>query len=319
MYPPLARIQVIPPKQREDIAASEGPHTIWRNCFRIKQYIKPHYRKSFLSSPRAWAFDQPFQIAAERCGMDWNRANRVFLGQVDGCNLKCPYCYLDTSEPVETVPYTGEEYVWEFIRYNEANPHAQAGVLRVSGGEPMLHQAWVKSVIEMFGRSAWNYFLWIDTNGTIPIRSDILELLSEYGHAAAVCLCLKPGVRGVELVDQMRIVQELVEARVETFIYYPAWDGEPPNSDAKLEAALDGLYAIHPHLPLRTTIIGIHLYGTNRERMSALMVEDVGEPSARLRDLFMCRRWAWEGWCEDKYADQPDLLWLPSHQLRLWE
>ena len=309
--PMTVPIQVIPPSQREDIRNSEGPHTIWDKCFRIKQYIKPIDReRAWRESPRALAFDQPFQIATERCGIDWNCADRVFLGQINGCNLSCPYCYLDTCE--QGIPYTASQYVDAWTLYNNKHPRDRSGVLRVSGGEPMLYQSWVCEVVERFDDAPWPGFLWVDTNGTLPPTNDVLDVLSDTWEAA-VCMCFKPGI--VDWREQMFTARRFIEGCVETFFYWPAWDNCGDGSD--LMEALEKLYAIHCYAPLRLTVIEIKLYETSRKREwqphphLTTMAQQVGY----LQELYYMRKQTYRNWCRERYS--PNELWLPSHQLRL--
>jgi len=93
--------------QAADIKASKAPSDIINGYARVKTYVKPDDFRAMeagrdMGMRAALPFDQPFQVASEVSGLDWNITNRAFLGQVADCNLRCPYCYV--GESIRTCP-----------------------------------------------------------------------------------------------------------------------------------------------------------------------------------------------------------------------
>ena len=310
-----APIDVITETQAKDIAASKGPTDIWRRCFRVKQYVKDDQR-GFGVNPRELAFDQPWQMAAERTGLSWADADRVFLGQLHGCNLKCPYCFV--GDDAETVAMTPYEYVDGFSSYNVRFPKHRAGVLRISGGEPMLHQEWVTEILRVVRRGQCNSyprppFVWLDTNGTLTPEDHLIDELRRHGRRAGVCICFKPhkwddGVTLASRGRQYRIARHWVDSNIPIFFYWPSWDGQVWNDGTLLEECLDELSHISPFAPLRLTVIEIKNYKTTDAR-------GWNPDPQELRSQFLSRRNAHKRWCGERYS--PDMLWLPSHRVPL--
>ena len=283
-------------QQAQDIAASAGPSSIWRGYARVKQYVKDA-DMHFLGDIRM-PFKQPFQVASEKTGLPWTVTNRVYLGQLAGCNLLCPYCYAghrDADFKPQTVEVTPQRYVTDFWDYNDAYPGAAAGVLRFSGGEPMLYQEWVCEAVERGVHSG--AYCWVDTNLTVPIAEEVVDDCLGAFDCIGVCGCFKPGVEGVDLGEQLKIAEFLVDYDVDLYLYYPNWGG----GKNELELVFDGLRAIHPNLPLRVEIIGIQGYSTMTDWKPELV-----DPN---------RRATWAAMLQKEYP--PSMLRLPSNQVAI--
>lgn len=310
-----APMEVIPQKQRSDIAASAGPPEVFEDLYRVKQYIKDH--EMWLDfNPRRAPFPEPYQFASMMTGCTWAEGNRTFLGQLAGCNLNCPYCYRECGEHVETRDVTPREYVEAYGRWNEAFPEHKSGVLRISGGEPFLYENWMHALL---ARPQWNA-LWIDTNGTIMPCQGMLDLLADNGYlcAAAVNLCFKPGIEGVALDDQLGVAAELVDAGAEVFFYWPAWDGAAPDDVGPMLQHLQKLRDVYQYAPLRLTVIEIKQYETTKARgwvpYPNIPTDEQGQDGA-LREAFNTRRHAYKGWLDDNYP--ADVIWTPACTLDL--
>lgn len=274
-------------KQKSDIAASLGPTDILDDMYRAKEYVKEEHRNMYASA-RSLAFDQPWQWASEIAviGYKWGNdsaidpsgIDKVFLGQLAGCNLECDECFAHGNTEIENV--TPKQYVDAFERYQDL--YGKCYVMRISGGEPMLYPEWVWGVIDE--SSCTDGLRWIDTNLTKEIPNYLLRKLNR--EHTAVCGCFKPnrryrsgasskGLGIVDIGDQLGIVQSIIDADVSLFLYWPAWDKEA--SPALFNDTLDKLRKIDPYLPLRLTVIETKRYAAspNMDGISSPMLEDV--------------------------------------------
>lgn len=87
--------------------------------------------------------------------------------RLTGCNLSCPWC--DTKEKINTTNVVIEDLA-QLKELLEQSPNVKNIV--VTGGEPMLKQ---KSLIPYLQWCTYegNYYVEIETNGTIPIQAEI--------------------------------------------------------------------------------------------------------------------------------------------------
>ena len=311
MTEPTVQMAVIPEKQRKDMAASAAPanREVFDDIYRVKQYVKPE-EMSYGVNPRDLSFEQPWQVASRWC--DANAANRVFLGETVDCNLDCSYCY--RGENKETRNVTATEYVDAFFNHflqcDHIDGSEEVGVLRVSGGEPMLHQDWVAGVCQSASRFSADRgtiapYLWIDTNGTIHPTSNLCEKVCR--QAVGVCLCFKPGVDGVTIAQQLEVANDFVTCGADVYFSYPSWDGALTTAAGFIPEIVEGLRDIHSLLPLRMSVIEIKNYETNKSRPG------FHESDKSLRTRYRERKRALREICESLY--EPELLWLPSHQV----
>ena len=255
--------------QAADVKSSKAPSPIWQGYARVKTYVKDDEWGPTVS-PREVAFEQPYQIASRQTGRPWTETNPVYLGELHGCNLRCPYCYLDWDGDTPTVDVSPEQYVEDFLAFNRAENTAHrpgTAVLRWSGGEPMLFQDWLADSIRHFGSECWDHYGWLDTNLTISPSDDLLTAMD--GVPMGVCGCFKPGVEGVDLDAQLDIAARWLSASPtqDVFFYYTSWGG----SADEFEYVLDGLREIHRNAPLRLTVIEIKWsYSAMSERRGAI-------------------------------------------------
>ena len=311
MSEPTAPLVIIGDAQKQDVAASKGPTDIMDGIYRAKQYVKDE-EKDALIHPRHMAFDQPWQWAADQ----WRKArghrdpeslDRVFLGTLAGCNLMCDECYVGDCNGVETKQVTPSEYVEAYLRYRGA--YGQCSTLRVSGGEPFLHQRWVENVVNCtppWFRHLQKVVIWVDTNLTIYPTENLRDTLVNFRENAAICGCLKPNrqyVTGetVSLDTQLDIVRTIIDAGINLFLYWPAWDKEP-NGNLFWDTLLE-LKTIDEYLPLRLTVTETKKYEAS-PRMEHI-------PYGDLNVFFKTRRNVHHDFLLDNY--HPDLIHMPSH------
>lgn len=80
--------------------------------------------------------------------------------RLSGCNLKCPFCdtqHLDYKE------YSDEEILHEIMKYSPCK------FVVITGGEPCLQLT--EKFVDLLNKQ--NYFVAIETNGTMPLPGDI--------------------------------------------------------------------------------------------------------------------------------------------------
>ena len=134
----------------------------------------------------------------------------------------------------------------------------------------------------------------------------LLTTLEYYSENTAVCGCLKPNrqyVTGktVSLDAQLDIIRTIIDANVNLFLYWPAWDKEP-NGTLFWDTLLE-LKTIDEYLPLRLTVIETKKYEAS-PRMEHVSTGD-------LDVFFNTRRNVHHDFLFDNY--HPDLINMPSH------
>lgn len=99
-----------------------------------------------------------------------------FIIFLQGCPLKCKYCHnRDTWEIKNNVTKTSIDELIKKILKSKPFIEASNGGVTVSGGEPLLQ---AKFVTELFKKLHYlNIHTCLDTAGSLPITSDIKELL----------------------------------------------------------------------------------------------------------------------------------------------
>ena len=314
--------------QAVDVKGSKAPSDIIKGTYRIKTYNKAdHWRRMFDEGTgvRSLLFDQPFQVATEVTGLDWNVTNRVFMGQLAACNLRCDYCYVDQNgflgegRVPQVVEVSSEQYVDDFVEHilstHKRTGKIDAGVLRYSGGEPFLFQEWLTDSlmylandVDMYildtgpepGMSAdvINIYSWVDTNLTISPTEGLLDVLAT--PYVGLCGCFKPDQCDIDL--QLMVVNELVKGGVDVYLYFPS-----NGSEVDLRLVLDGLSEIHPNLPLRLNVIEIRWgYSAMQDRREMVSRDQSEADYVERRRIY--------GQYVSQFCDET-LLHLPSHQV----
>ena len=154
-------------------------HTrIMDDFFRAKVYTKPEEIE--LNPFRG----EPAGIAAQKLTIS-NRKRKIVvvpeecnttgLCQVNGCNLRCWFCYvpdeIKNANPKYGEYFSAEEYliqffIWSKKTQNSINPDEKLNILRLSGGEVFLVPEiifWMTEAIKKFGVQDYIY-LWVDSN-----------------------------------------------------------------------------------------------------------------------------------------------------------
>jgi hypothetical protein len=289
--------------QATDIAASKGPRDIYFGRARIKEYVKLADLRDPMQNPRLLEFDQPYQVAAHYSGCSWEEGNLVFLEQIADCNLQCPECY--AYNPNACIDYIDpEQYVADFVHcrlLREQDCLTPPGVMRISGGEPVLHQEWVAATLRVAAEYVRGLVL-LDTNLTIKPEPDLVEEIQRGSLRRGVCVCgcLKPGLWDVD--DQIETIRVLLDNDAQLFIY---WRCDSLRGPALVDA-MEKLEALRHGLPLRLTPIHIKWDYANVARGDA--PRTTREQSQAVCDEM---RRVWWNWCCAHYTVGE--LWAPSH------
>lgn len=106
------------------------------------------------------------------------------------CNLHCIWCDTDytwnwENTPFETIAnkkYRREDYILESTAEEAASEIRQYGCYHIvlTGGEPMMQQKELVSLMSILKSENPAYFFEIETNGTLPPSEEFDELIDQY-------------------------------------------------------------------------------------------------------------------------------------------
>lgn len=165
--------------QAKDIAVRTK---VIADYFRAKIYEKPEEIYEGVYNFRR----EPAGISSYKLGnpqekeKDWRgpsieACNKVFLFQLNGCNLNCWYCYVDdvnkSANPKFGAYISCEEILMHFLIEARKGQFSisldkEINVLRISGGEPFIVPEviyWMIETVEKFDLQNYLY-LWVDSN-----------------------------------------------------------------------------------------------------------------------------------------------------------
>ncbi len=100
-----------------------------------------------------------------------------------GCPLQCVYCHNPDTQFGAGTPYTPAQVAGKIKR---CKPYIKHGGATFSGGEPLLHAAFINETAALLAKDHINYCL--DTAGSLPLDDEICRCLT---GAALVILDLK--------------------------------------------------------------------------------------------------------------------------------
>jgi uncharacterized Fe-S cluster-containing radical SAM superfamily protein len=289
-------------------------HNFWRKKTYTKEYdmMKPAHLRDF---------NEPYSYAAAMLGGNWNMYNAPFIVQVGKCNLNCHFCFVDEKlrnlkNPENYKDFTAKEVV-NLWRENTKGK----GILRISGGEPFLAPDFIKDVCRYIYTNGLSdkCFLWIDTNLLGNEYKEVVKYLDGYEELKyGICGCFKgfdpydfkfnTGVwnENINLHKQFENAKLLVDTAKNDniFFYVPEITSEPINLNKTIKNFIEKMQdKIHPYAPLRTTILKIKEYKTNKDTIKKRYF------STGYTKL------SWLGILKEIYSTE--LLWLPQYQVSL--
>ena len=150
------------------------PRRFWNSIFRAKLYTKPGEDNYFRGEPAGVAAAK-LTNKKDDVWVSPRECNRVFLGQINGCNLKCWYCYVDdvakSGNPAYGKYVSAYKYLIQFLiesrkSQNCIQPDSKLNILRISGGEVFIVPEiifWMIETLEKFELQDYIY-IWVDCN-----------------------------------------------------------------------------------------------------------------------------------------------------------
>lgn len=228
-------------------------------------------------------------VSAEEC-------NAVFIGQINGCNLKCWYCYVDNKAKSTNLKYgkffTTEEYLTQFLiesrkTQNSVNQELKLNILRLSGGEVFIVPEiifWMIESIEKFGLEN-SIYLWVDCN--LSTENFYWKYLSENQRKKiknfknlGVCVCYKGfdeesflentcGATPESFNESFLMHKKLIDEGLDVYSYLYPVTSSLDNIENKMRIFIERLQKeIGECAPLRMTTPPIKIYGPTKERLS---------------------------------------------------
>ncbi|MBI2041946.1 MAG: radical SAM protein [Candidatus Nealsonbacteria bacterium] len=261
----------------------------FENIFRSKIYTKPEDRE----------FDyfrgEPAAVAALELGVSPEECNAAFLGQINGCNLNCWYCYVDRIANSANHKYgkffSAEEYLNQFLAerrkfQSSANPDLKLNILRISGGEVFIVPEiifWMVEAIEK-ARLENDLYVWVDSN--LATGNSYWNHLSaeqrariEHFRNLGVCVCYKgfdretfyenTGAAPEFFDEQFRMHRRLVEEGLDVYSYLYPVTSSAKNLRGRLSLFMDRLREeVSEFAPLRMATPPIKVYGPTEKRLT---------------------------------------------------
>lgn len=312
------------------VADNQGKATSsLQDFWRTKTYVKP---EEMLNAAYP-IFRQPYSWASSMFGGTWNDYNRVFVIQLPKCNLNCWYCYVDPALRQGLEFTEGDKRVGQWVSIEELYSeflNSDTGLLRISGGEPMLAPEFVIDMVHMVG----NQPVWVDTNmSTGKHFFDVLnEQMPDYDPFASwdfgMCGCFKgftdqqaavqagvidrqrKGSQPSLLDAQFAFAKWMVDApMIAPFWYVPDLCVNTTREDVRqfferMRMEVDDC------APLRTHILHIKEYTPTDHDQAWKLGDCQRTVDTKERPIDI-----WRELCECTYP--PGLVWIPSDQVPL--
>lgn len=291
---------------------TDGNNSYTKDFWRVKTYVKDEEK---LLPTHLRSFPEPYQVAQKYCGGTWNEYNSPFTIQVGQCNLNCHYCFVDSDlrNAKNGEYFTGDEIVELFF-----NEFPNRGMFRISGGEPFLAPGFILDVARKMSASGKKgYYLWVDTNLLGSFYKEVLltmNALVPYG----VCGCFKgfdeedfayqtnaPSTRYANQFRNARKIIQTIDGMGEAFFYIPEITEKISEAEVreKIRTFIQKQQDIHQNLPLRTTVLELKEYNTNKDSIKKDRLE-----SGLTKKI----------WLEELANIYPIMLrWLPQCQISL--
>lgn len=312
-------------KQEVDIKKER----FFEDVFRSKIYTKPEEKEL------DYFKGEPAGIAAAKLGISPEKCNAVFLGQINGCNLNCWYCYVDRAANSANQKhgkfFSAEEYLNQFLIerkkfQNSKNPSLKLNILRISGGEVFIVPEIIFWMVETIGKYNLrnDLYVWVDCN--LATGNFYWKYLSEeqrarirYFKNIGFCVCYKgfdgetfyenTGAAPEFFDEQIKLHRRLINEGLDVYSYlYPVTSSDH-NLRERLSAFMDKLRRTVSELaPLRMATPPIKVFSPTEKRLT---------PKRRkaLENQWLAME-IWKEELQKRYAqDQPELLRWKLHEV----
>jgi len=268
----------------------------FEDVFRSKIYTKKAdlQRDPFRREPAAIAAEKltipgKTLVSPEEC-------NAAFLGQINGCNLKCWYCYVDDKAKGANQKhgkfFSTEEYLIQFLietrkNQNALNQDLKLNILRISGGEVFIVPEiiiWMIESVEKFGLEN-NIYLWVDCN--LSTENFYWKYLSENQREKirnfrnlGVCVCYKGfdektfqentcGAMPESFKKAFLMHKKLIDEGLDVYSYLYPVTSSLDNIEQRIKEFIERLQReVGECAPLRMATPPIKIYGPTKERLS---------------------------------------------------
>ena len=268
----------------------------FKDVFRSKIYTKKEelQRDPFRREPAAIAAEKltipgKTLVSQEEC-------NAAFLGQINGCNLKCWYCYVDDKAKGANQKYgeffSAEEYLIQFLiesrkNQNFLNQDLKLNILRISGGEVFIIPeiiVWMIEAVEKFGLED-SIYLWVDCN--LSTGNFYWKYLSESQREKirnfknlGVCVCYKGfdeesfqentcGATPESFNKAFLMHKKLIDEGLDVYSYLYPVTSSTDNIENRIKSFIHRLQKeVDECAPLRMATPPIKIYGPTKERLN---------------------------------------------------
>lgn len=267
----------------------------FEDVYRSKLYTTPENRK--LDPFRG----EPAGIAAKKLTIPGRRivapeeCNAAFLGQINGCNLNCWYCYVDrvsnSANPEYGKFFSAEEYLMQFLvearkHQNSENSNLKLNILRISGGEVFIVPeiiVWMVEAIEKY-KLEDHIYVWVDCNlvtGDFYWKYLTAEQRGKVRNFKnlGVCVCHKGFDRQTfhentgaapEFFDQQfKMHRRLINEGLDVYSYLYPVTSSTYNLRKRIASFIDKLREeVDESAPLRMATPPIKIYGPTEKRLT---------------------------------------------------
>lgn len=277
--------------QAKDIAR----HTsVLQDFFRTKLYIKPEQWKQFKEPFQG----QPAGIACRKLKIPRIDCNAAFTFQVNGCNSRCWFCYVDDANNSANLGcgrlFTAEEILINFLVASLTESKKYFGpeypginVIRMTGGEITLIPEivpWMIGALEKYNLQD-HIYLWVDTNLLTGdffwryLTKEQIEKIKSFRNIGFVG-CYKGinktsfhentgGIDPEFFEDQFRMHKRFVEMGVDFYTYLVPTVSSTRNLEAEIALFMSRIQETAGHYaPLKLSVIEIHKYEPAKVRLT---------------------------------------------------
>jgi len=238
---------------------------------------------SRVSSDRWVSNPLPIDPASRALGLEPADCMRAQVFQNAGCNWRCWYCFVPfgllSADPNHSDWLTVSEMADLFLA-QEDRPR----IIDLSGGEPQLTPEWAPWMIEELRVRGLerDYYIWADDNLSTDFfwrhlsraQQELVATFPNYGRVG----CFK-GIDGGSLAYntnaserdfelQFELMQRLIASGIDIYAYVTFTTPDVRNVRGRIDAFVDRLQRIDPHLPLRTVPLEVRVFTPVRSRLN---------------------------------------------------